>query len=35
MVVVEDAVWNSYITSQFRHCNFRYYDQLAFIYAKD
>ncbi|MBA0829580.1 hypothetical protein Goarm_014176 [Gossypium armourianum] len=22
-------------TSQFRHCNFRYYDQLAFIYAKD
>ncbi|MFQ6631130.1 hypothetical protein Gotur_009844 [Gossypium turneri] len=35
MVVAEDAVWNSYITSQFRHRNFRYYDQLSFIYAKD
>ncbi|MBA0819568.1 hypothetical protein Gohar_022001, partial [Gossypium harknessii] len=40
MVVAEDAVWNSYIssykeTSQFRYRNFRYYDQLSFIYAKD
>ncbi|MBA0735677.1 hypothetical protein Gogos_019503 [Gossypium gossypioides] len=40
MVVVEDAMWNSYISSykaagQFRHCNFPYYDQLTSIYAKD
>ncbi|MBA0736698.1 hypothetical protein Gogos_010212, partial [Gossypium gossypioides] len=39
MVVVEDAVWNSYISShkvagQFKHHIFRYYDQLASIYAK-
>ncbi|MBA0614910.1 hypothetical protein Godav_015135 [Gossypium davidsonii] len=40
MVVAEDAGWNSYIssykeTSQFKHRNFRYYDQISFIYAKD
>ncbi|MBA0739589.1 hypothetical protein Gogos_012845, partial [Gossypium gossypioides] len=40
MVVAEDAMWNSYISSyketgQFRHRNFYYYDQLSFIYAKD
>ncbi|MBA0793041.1 hypothetical protein Gohar_017475, partial [Gossypium harknessii] len=40
MVVAEDAVWNSYISShkaadQFRHRSFPYYDQLTSIYAKD
>ncbi|MBA0881390.1 hypothetical protein Goshw_027386, partial [Gossypium schwendimanii] len=40
MVVVEDVVWNSYISShktsgQFRHHSFPYYDQLTSIYAKD
>ncbi|MBA0741533.1 hypothetical protein Gogos_014678 [Gossypium gossypioides] len=40
MVVAEDAVWNSYISShkeadQFRHNSFPYYDQLTSIYAKD
>ncbi|KAA3473974.1 Chaperone DnaK [Gossypium australe] len=40
MVVAEDAVWNSYISShkavgQFRHRGFSYYDQLTSIYAKD
>ncbi|MBA0779632.1 hypothetical protein Gotri_003867 [Gossypium trilobum] len=35
MVVVEDVVWNSYITGQFRHHSFPYYDQLTSIYAKD
>ncbi|KAA3474628.1 Chaperone DnaK [Gossypium australe] len=40
MVVAEDAVWNSYISShkeagQFRRRNFPYYDQLTSIYAKD
>ncbi|MBA0642051.1 hypothetical protein Goklo_026513 [Gossypium klotzschianum] len=40
MVVAEDAVWNSYISSpkaasQFRNCSFPYYDQLTSIYAKD
>ncbi|MBA0730460.1 hypothetical protein Golax_022623, partial [Gossypium laxum] len=40
MVVAEDVVWNSYISShkvvgQFRHHNFPYYDQLTSIYAKD
>ncbi|MBA0819143.1 hypothetical protein Gohar_021861 [Gossypium harknessii] len=34
MVVVEDTVWNSYISShkeasQFRRHNFPYYDQLT------
>ncbi|MBA0686163.1 hypothetical protein Goari_013778, partial [Gossypium aridum] len=40
MVVTEDAVWNSYISSykeadQFKHNSFPYYDQLTSIYAKD
>ncbi|XP_016675754.1 uncharacterized protein At2g29880 isoform X2 [Gossypium hirsutum] len=40
LVVVEDAVWNSYINShneaaQFRHRSFPYYNQLIAIYAKD
>ncbi|KAK8329040.1 hypothetical protein V6Z11_A11G291500 [Gossypium hirsutum] len=40
LVVAEDAVWNSYISShkeaaQFRHQSFPYYDQLTAIYAKD
>ncbi|KAK8349574.1 hypothetical protein V6Z12_A06G151100 [Gossypium hirsutum] len=40
LVVAEDAVWNSYISShkeaaQFRHRSFPYYDQLTAIYAKD
>ncbi|KAH1033665.1 hypothetical protein J1N35_045839 [Gossypium stocksii] len=40
IVVAEDAVWNSYISShkeaaQFRHRSFPYYDQLTAIYAKD
>ncbi|MBA0823795.1 hypothetical protein Goarm_020499, partial [Gossypium armourianum] len=35
MVVAEDAVRNSYITDQFRHRSFPYYDQLTSIYAKD
>ncbi|PPD89508.1 hypothetical protein GOBAR_DD13573 [Gossypium barbadense] len=40
LVVVEDAVWNSYINShkeagQFKHRSFPYYDQLTVIYAKD
>ncbi|MBA0873964.1 hypothetical protein Goshw_009866 [Gossypium schwendimanii] len=35
MVVTKDAMWNSYITGQFRHHNFSYYDQLTSIYAKD
>ncbi|MBA0785533.1 hypothetical protein Gotri_026800, partial [Gossypium trilobum] len=40
LVVAEDAVWNSYISShkevgQFKHCSFPYYDQLTAIYAKD
>ncbi|MFQ6655297.1 hypothetical protein Gotur_025915, partial [Gossypium turneri] len=40
MVVAEDAVWNSYISShkaagQFRNCSFPYYDQFTSIYAKD
>ncbi|PPD74610.1 hypothetical protein GOBAR_DD28464 [Gossypium barbadense] len=36
MVVVEDAMWNSYIkTGQFRHRSFPYYDQLTSVYAKD
>ncbi|MBA0607533.1 hypothetical protein Godav_019820 [Gossypium davidsonii] len=40
MVVTEDAVWNSYISShkaadQFKHHSFPYYDQLTSIYAKD
>ncbi|KAH1032465.1 hypothetical protein J1N35_044639 [Gossypium stocksii] len=40
LVVAEDAVWNSYIsshkeTAQFRHRSFLYYDQLTVIYAKD
>ncbi|MBA0749210.1 hypothetical protein Gogos_003161 [Gossypium gossypioides] len=40
MVVAEDAVWNSYISShkaidQLRHHIFPYYDQLTSIYAKD
>ncbi|MBA0670614.1 hypothetical protein Goklo_024164 [Gossypium klotzschianum] len=40
MVIAEDAVRNSYISShktvsQFRHHNFPYYDQLTSIYAKD
>ncbi|MBA0840753.1 hypothetical protein Goarm_003307 [Gossypium armourianum] len=40
MVVNEDAVWNSYISShkaidQLRHHSFPYYDQLTSIYAKD
>ncbi|MBA0816377.1 hypothetical protein Gohar_001044 [Gossypium harknessii] len=40
MVVVEDAVWNSYISShkatgQFRHRSFPYYDQLTSIYTEN
>ncbi|XP_012491911.2 uncharacterized protein At2g29880-like [Gossypium raimondii] len=40
LVVVEDAVWNSYLNShkeagQFRHRSFPCYDQLTAIYAKD
>ncbi|MBA0729668.1 hypothetical protein Golax_025993 [Gossypium laxum] len=40
MVIAEDAVRNSYISSnkivdQFRHRNFPYYEQLISIYAKD
>ncbi|MBA0848195.1 hypothetical protein Goshw_029550 [Gossypium schwendimanii] len=35
MVIVEDAVQNSYIIGHFRHHNFPYYDQLISIYAKD
>ncbi|KAG8473251.1 hypothetical protein CXB51_035231 [Gossypium anomalum] len=40
LVVVEDAVWNSYINShkeaaQFKHRSFPYYNQLTAIYAKD
>ncbi|XP_052485650.1 uncharacterized protein At2g29880-like [Gossypium raimondii] len=40
LVVVEDAVWNSYLNShkeagQFRHRSFSYYDQLTAIYARD
>ncbi|XP_040937607.1 uncharacterized protein At2g29880 isoform X2 [Gossypium hirsutum] len=40
LVVVKDAVWNSYINShkeaaQFRHRSFPYYNQLTAIYAKD
>ncbi|KAG8478542.1 hypothetical protein CXB51_028308 [Gossypium anomalum] len=40
LVVAEDVVWNSYISShkeaaQFRHRSFPYYDQLTAIYAKD
>ncbi|MFQ6651488.1 hypothetical protein Gotur_023796, partial [Gossypium turneri] len=40
MVVAEDAVWSSYISShkafgQFRHRSFPYYDQLTSIYAKE
>ncbi|MBA0859081.1 hypothetical protein Goshw_003126 [Gossypium schwendimanii] len=40
MVVVEDAVWNLYISGykaaeEFRHHNFPYYDQLTSIYTKD
>ncbi|MBA0832550.1 hypothetical protein Goarm_016937, partial [Gossypium armourianum] len=40
MVVAEDVVWNSHISShkkagQFRHHSFSYYDQLTSIYAKD
>ncbi|MBA0871652.1 hypothetical protein Goshw_028714 [Gossypium schwendimanii] len=40
MVVAEDAVWNSYISShkaidQLSHHSFPYYDQLTSIYAKD
>ncbi|MBA0786848.1 hypothetical protein Gotri_024928 [Gossypium trilobum] len=40
MVVAEDAVWNSYISShkaagQFIHRSFPYYNQLTSIYAKD
>ncbi|KHG00054.1 hypothetical protein F383_19930 [Gossypium arboreum] len=40
LVVAEDAVWNSYISShkeaaQFRNRSFPYYDQLTTIYAKD
>ncbi|PPD90770.1 hypothetical protein GOBAR_DD12287 [Gossypium barbadense] len=40
LVVVEDAVWDSYLKShkeaaQFRHCTFPYYDQLTAIYARD
>ncbi|KAH1032991.1 hypothetical protein J1N35_045165 [Gossypium stocksii] len=40
MVVAEDVMWNSYISShkvdgQFRYRSFLYYDQLTSIYAKD
>ncbi|MBA0870483.1 hypothetical protein Goshw_012953, partial [Gossypium schwendimanii] len=40
LVVAEDVVWNSYISShkeasQFRHPSFPYYEQLTAIYAKD
>ncbi|MBA0635887.1 hypothetical protein Godav_022336, partial [Gossypium davidsonii] len=40
MVVAEDAVWNSYISShkvasQFKHRSFPYYNQLTSIYVKD
>ncbi|MBA0875564.1 hypothetical protein Goshw_005277 [Gossypium schwendimanii] len=35
MVAAEDAVWNSYITGQFRYCSFPYYNQLTSIYSKD
>ncbi|MBA0819321.1 hypothetical protein Gohar_019752 [Gossypium harknessii] len=40
MVVIEDAMWNSYISSykaagKFGHRYFPYYDQRNSIYAKD
>ncbi|PPE01848.1 hypothetical protein GOBAR_DD01115 [Gossypium barbadense] len=40
LIVVEDAVWDSYLKShkeaaQFRHRTFPYYDQLTTIYARD
>ncbi|MBA0848924.1 hypothetical protein Goshw_008802 [Gossypium schwendimanii] len=40
LIVVEDAVWDSYKNShkeasQFKHCSFPYCDQLTTIYAKD
>ncbi|XP_052476883.1 uncharacterized protein At2g29880-like [Gossypium raimondii] len=40
LVVVEDAVWNSYLNShkevgQFRHRSFPYYGQLTAIYTRD
>ncbi|MFQ6645641.1 hypothetical protein Gotur_020448, partial [Gossypium turneri] len=35
MIVAKDVVWNSYISGQFRHLSFPYYDQLTSIYAKD
>ncbi|MBA0779967.1 hypothetical protein Gotri_004127, partial [Gossypium trilobum] len=35
MIVAKDVVWNSYISGQFRHCSFPYYDQLTSIYAKN
>ncbi|MBA0846297.1 hypothetical protein Goarm_022330, partial [Gossypium armourianum] len=36
LVVVEDAVWNSYKkVDQFKHRSFPYYDQLTDIYVKD
>ncbi|MBA0739614.1 hypothetical protein Gogos_012869 [Gossypium gossypioides] len=36
LVLVEYAVWNSYINAgQFKHRSFPYYDKLTAIYAKD
>ncbi|MBA0610436.1 hypothetical protein Godav_011285 [Gossypium davidsonii] len=40
LIIAEDVVWNSYISShkkvgQFRHRSFPYYDQVTAIYAKD